>query len=180
MSFWNLSDNKSVDTSGEFETGGGNIEPIPANTDVLAVCDEAKWDERGDDRYISLRWTVMKPADYKNRKVFQKIRVLDSDPAKADKAKRMLAAIDANAGGKLVAAGEEPTDENLTKCLTNKPMVLKLQVWELETEQGEVKTGNWVSKVAPRAATASTASKPAQESPAAASVEDDLEGDVPF
>ena len=179
MSFWNLSDNKSVDTSGEFETGGGNIEPIPSNTDVLAVCDEAKWDERGDDRYISLRWTVMKPADYKNRKVFQKIRVLDSDPAKADKAKRMLAAIDANAGGKLVAAGEEPTDENLTKCLTNKPMVLRLQVWELETEQGEVKTGNWVSRVAPKSGPSKEA--PAkQEAPAAPVVEDDLEGDVPF
>lgn len=179
MSFWNLSDNKSVDTSGEFETGGGNIEPIPANTDVLAVCDEAKWDERGDDRYISLRWTVMKPADYKNRKVFQKIRVMDSDPAKADKAKRMLAAIDSNAGGKLVAAGEEPTDENLTKCLTNKPMVLRLQVWELETEQGEVKTGNWVSRVAPKSGSAKEA--PAkQEATATPVVEDDLEGDVPF
>ena len=180
MSFWNLSDNSAVDTNGEFETGGGNIEPIPANTDVLAVCDEAKWDDFNGDRYISLRWTVMKPADYKNRKVFQKVRVLDDNASKADKAKRMLAAIDANAGGKLVASGEEPTDENLTKCLTNKPMVLRLQVWEIETEQGEKKTGNWVSAVSPRQGGGSA---PQQPEPAPAQEPaggDDMEDDVPF
>ncbi len=177
MSFWNLSDNSAVDTTGEFETGGGNIEPIPANTDVLAVCDEAKWDEYGDDRYISLRWAVMKPTDYKNRKVFQKIRVMNKDPAKADKAKRMLAAIDANAGGKLVAGGEEPTDENLTKCLTNKPMVLRLQVWELETEQGEKKSGNWVSRVAPKS---DAAQQQAAPEPTAAVDDEGLENDIPF
>lgn len=152
MSFWNLSDGENVDTNnGEFETGSGNIEPIPDNTEVLAVCDEAKWDETTRaGQFISLRWTVVKPADYKNRKVFQKIRVEDEDPKKADKAKRMLAAIDANAGGKLVASGQAPTDENLTKCLTNKPMVLRLQVWELEGDDGNTRTGNWVSRVAPK------------------------------
>lgn len=178
MSFWNLSDNKPVDTSGEFETGGGSIEPIPANTDVLAVCDEAKWDSYNGDEYISLRWTVMKPSDFKNRKVFQKIRVMDGDPNKADKAKRMLAAIDANAGGKLVASGESPTDENLTKALTNKPMVLRVQVWELETEQGEKKSGNWVSRVAPKSGGQFA---PAAPAPAAEPVpDDDFDSDIPF
>jgi len=177
MSFWNLSDDSVVDTTGEFETGGGNIEPIPANTDVLAVCDEARWDRLGDDHFISLRWAVMKPADYKNRKVFQKVRVMDGDPKKTDKAKRMLAAIDANAGGKLLASDAEPTDENLTKCLTNKPMVLRLQVWELETEQGEKKSGNWVSKVAPANG---PPAKQESAAPAAAPAADDLEDDMPF
>ena len=180
MSFWNLSDNSAVDTNGEFETGGGNIEPIPANTDVLAVCDEAKWDDFNGDRYISLRWTVMKPADYKNRKVFQKVRVMDDNASKADKAKRMLAAIDANAGGKLVAAGEEPTDENLTKCLTNKPMVLRLQVWEIETEQGEKKTGNWVSAVSPRQGVGSAPQQPEPATAQEPAGGDDMEDDVPF
>src|SRR6056297_209784 len=182
MSFWNLSDGANVDTTGEFETGGGNIEPIPANTDVLAVCDEAKWDKMGDDEFISLRWTVLKPADYKNRKVFQKVRVMDGDANKADKAKRMLAAIDANAGGKLVASGESPTDENLTKCLTNKPMVLRLQVWELETEQGEKKTGNWVSRVAPKSGgqAAPAAPAPAPAEPAAPAEDGGLDDDIPL
>lgn len=145
MSFWNI----DKPTDGNFETGGGNIEPIPSNTSVLAAPDEAKWDEFQGDRYISVRWAVMAPAEYKNRKIFQKIRVEDEDPKKQEKAKRMLAAIDANAGGKLMAAGEEPTDKSLTVALCNKPMVLKLQVWEMEIN-GEERSGNWISAVSPR------------------------------
>ena len=162
MSFWNIN---TTEDAGSFETGGGTIEPIPANTDVLAICDEAKWDQSPyDDRsYISLRWSVMKPEDFRNRKVFQKLRVDHQDPKKSEKAKRMLAAIDYNAGGKLQASGEDPTDESMTKHLTNKPMVLRLQVWEIETEQGEKKSGNWVSAVSPaKKAAAKPAAKPAE------------------
>jgi len=145
MSFWNI----DKPTDGNFETGGGDIAPIPKNTSVLAAPDEAKWDEYNGDRFISIRWAIMAPTEYKNRKIFQKIRVEDSEPKKQEKAKRMLAAIDANAGGKLMAAGEEPTDKSLTVALCNKPMVLKLQVWEMEIN-GEERSGNWISAVSPR------------------------------
>ena len=162
--FWTSSDNEKIGGgSGEFETGGGNIEPIPGNTNVLAACDEAKWDEYEGDRYISLRWVVLQPADYKGRKIFQKLRVIDSDAKKADKAKRMLAAIDTNAGGALLASGAAPTDEAMTKHLTNKPMVLKIQIWEIEANDGSgMKRGNWVSAVSPKSAggVAATAQAP--------------------
>jgi hypothetical protein len=152
MSFWTTSENEQIQATGEFESGGGNMEPIPANTSVLAACDEAKWDAYEGDNYISLRWVVLQPAEYKNRKVFQKLRVQDSDSKKSDKAKRMLAAIDTNAGGQLLATGETPTDASMTKHLTNKPMVLKLQVWEVEANDGSgMKRGNWVAAVSPRA-----------------------------
>lgn len=75
MSFWNLQE----PVTGEMEMGGGDIEPIPSGTSVLAAIDEAKWDEYEGDSYISLRWQVLAPEDYKNRKIFQKVRVLDSD-----------------------------------------------------------------------------------------------------
>lgn len=146
MSFWNIEKPKD----GNFETGGGDMEPIPKNTSVLAAPDEAKWDEYQGDRFISVRWAIMAPAEYKNRKIFQKIRVEDADPKKQEKAKRMLAAIDANAGGKLMAAGEEPTDKSLTIALCNKPMVLKLQVWEFTGDDGQLRSGNWISAVSPR------------------------------
>jgi hypothetical protein len=146
MSFWNLSDNTNAAAVGTtFETGGGDIEPIPNNTTVLAAPDEAKIDSYEGEQYISMRWSVLEPKEYRNRKVFQKIRVFDADAKKADKAKRMLAAIDANAGGQLIASGEMPSDALLTKCLVNKPMLLKLQIWEMND-----KKGNWVSAVAPR------------------------------
>ena len=152
--FWDTSDGESAaTTTGEFDGGGGDIEPIPAKTQVLAAIDEVGWDssEYGDpDEYIKARWTVLGPEEYKGRKVFQKIRVESDDSKKADKAKRMLAAIDANAGGKLAKAGERPDDISLTQNLCNKPMVLMLQIWKMENDDGQEMTGNWVSSVSPR------------------------------
>lgn len=147
MSFWNLSDsNEKLDTSGSFESGGA-IEPIPDNTQVKAAIDEAKWDDYEGERYISLRWNVLAPAEYKGRKVFQKVKVFDAK--KADKAKKMLAAIAVNAGGGLLKVSE-PGDQDLQKHLMNKPMALLLKVWKMEKTDGTGDaTGNWISAVSP-------------------------------
>lgn len=183
--FWNTSDGKTAaDTSGKFETGGGDIAPIPNNTSVLAAIDEAKIDNYNDESYISLRWVVLQPKEYANRKIFQKVRVWDGDSKKSDKAKRMLAAIDTNAGGKLMAAGKEPDDMLLTVSLVNKPMVLKLQTWEIENQAGELKKGNWVCAVSPRSAAQQVAQQPAaavvQQPEAKAQELVDFDKDVPF
>jgi len=152
MSFFSLSDNTTLETTGSFEAAP-MIDVIPNDTSCLAMIEEAGWAQYEGDEYINLRWTVVEPAIYKNRKIFQKVRVYDADAKKADKAKRMLAAIDANAGGKLVASGEEPTDMAMAKSLLNKPMIIKVMVWEMGDRKG-----NWVSAVAPRQ---SKAAKPA-------------------
>jgi hypothetical protein len=160
MSFWSTSEGEDVSTNatGEFDAGGGKIEVIPDGTSVLAIIDEAKWDKNKDnDRYISLRWTVIAPEPLKNRKVFQKLWVEDDDPGakdpvkKRDKAKRMLAAIDTNAGGKLMLKPGKPTDETLTMCLTNKPMVARVMVWEqMDRSTGGMVQGNWIGAVSPK------------------------------
>jgi len=164
MSFWDLSDGQTAaDTSKEYEIPGGSMEPIPNNSDVLAIIDQAKWankdkDDKSSPAYIELRWSVMAPEAVKGRKVFHKLWVTDFDPnakddtkakAKRDKARRMLAAIDANAGGNLTRTGEQPTDETLTLHLSNKPMVVKLMVWSMTTSDGTDMAGNWVSAVSP-------------------------------
>ncbi len=166
--FWNLSDGEdaSTSTNGEFDAGGGNMEPIPPETSVLAAIDEAKWDkDQQGNRFISLRWNVLAPEEFDNRKVFQKLWVLDADPrakadkvaAKRDKAKRMLAAIDTNAGGKLLAKPVMPTDEALTLHLTNKPMVVKVMLWSMRDNMtGEMMRGNWIGAVAPKTAAISS------------------------
>lgn len=166
--FWNLSDGEDVSTSssGEFDAGGGNLEPIPPETSVLAAIDEAKWDkDQQGNRYISLRWTVLQPEEFDNRKIFQKLWVLDADPrakadkvaAKRDKAKKMLGAIDTNAGGKLLARPVMPTDESLTSCLTNKPMVVKVMLWAMrDSMTGDMMRGNWIGAVAPKGSDLST------------------------
>lgn len=164
MSFWDLSDGQTAaDTSKEYEIPGGSMEPIPNNSDVLAIIDQAKWankdkDDKNSPAYIELRWSVMAPEAVKGRKVFHKLWVTDFDPnakddtkakAKRDKARRMLAAIDANAGGNLTRTGEQPTDETLTLHLSNKPMVVKLMVWSMRGSDGTDMAGNWVSAVSP-------------------------------
>lgn len=162
MSFWDLSDNSSAANTGtEYEVPGGNMEPIPEGSSVLAMADEVKWERKTTgEEYISLRWSIVSPDEYKNRKIFHKLWVTDLDPgakdeakgiAKRDKARKMLAAIDANAGGKLTAKSGKPTDDDLAMALLNKPMIITLMIWAVQDRQsGGMIEGNWVSAVAPK------------------------------
>lgn len=192
MSFWQLNDGTTVDnTNTTFDAGGGNLDPIPDNTSCIAAIEEAKWDSYEGDSFINLKWRVMRPSAYANRVIFQKLKVYgtakDKDPrATADKAKRMLAAIDANCGGKLMALGRDFEDADLMIALVGKPMAIKVQVWKM----GE-KSGNWISAVAPAKAQAPAQTQapaaphqPARQAqrpaPAPAPVIDDLDDYIPF
>ena len=168
MSFFQLSTGQAVRVTCEFDSGGGALTPLPEGTQVMAMVDQAKWDAHDGEYFVSLRWTVALPEEYKNRKIFQKIKVKNPDAEKRDKALMMLAAIDANAGGKIMALGAEPEDADLANALLNRPMVLKLGLWEMKNEKGELKSGNWVQKVAPRKnGAAATPAAPASAAPAA-------------
>ncbi len=141
------------EVTGKMDMGGGDIEPIPSKTQCLAAIDEIKWDNYGGEEYISARWNILQPAEFKNRKIFQKIKVKEADDKKRQKAVKMLAAIDFNAKGNLMASGQIPTDALLQKALMNKPMVIMLQIWAIEdSATGETKKGNWISAISPRSA----------------------------
>jgi hypothetical protein len=143
--FWVTSDNKTIEATGEFTSGGGKIENIPDDTTCLALIDEAGIAEYEGAEYVNLRWTVLEPVAYKGRKIFHKVRVFDADVAKADKAKKMLMAIDTNCGGKLAESQEAPNDNSMAKALLNKPMLIKVMIWEMNG-----RSGNWIASVAPR------------------------------
>ncbi len=157
MGFWNTSDGGNVANTGTEYEVATSMEPIPEGSSVLAMIDEAKWDVTPNgDQYVSLRWSVLAPEAFKNRKVFHKLWVTDHDPntkdhakavAKTDKHRKMLAAIDANAGGKLTAKDDKPTTDDLAMALQNKTMVITLGVWESNTGGNG---GNWVMAVAPK------------------------------
>lgn len=190
MSFWQLQDGTEAQTSTSFESSGGEIQPIPNNTQLIAVIEEAKWNEYQGDSTISLKWRVMRPADYANRVIFHKLKVFgtsrDKDKAAtADKAKMMLRAIDANCGGKLSKLNVAPEDADLMTALVAKPMAIKVQVWDMDG-----KKGNWISAVAPAKAQAPATQPVAQptqqrapqrQAPATvAPVYDPLDEDLPF
>lgn len=178
--FWATSDGSSAQkTEGKFEMGGGDIAPIPDGTSVLAIAEEAKNDEHNNVQFIKVKWRVSKPAEYANRVIFQKVQVYEKDAAKADKAKRMLAAIASNAGGGLFTSMEQrqetmPSDMSLAQ-LCNRPMVLKMGVWELDDKS---KSGNWVQAVAP--AKAGTVAPVAVAAPKPAPAVADFDDDIPF
>lgn len=189
MSFWDLSDGEKVSGDKEFEapSGGGNL-ILPEGSSVMASIDECKWHSfQGGEEFISIRWNILAPEDYQGRKIFQKLypegdRARNTDPDKArkkgDTAKRMLAAIDANCGGGMMKLQRKPTDEDFAMHLTNKPMVIRLGLWDMDGKQG-----NWVQAVSP-------ASKPvsvdkskvttADKAAPAAKSRNDLDDDVPF
>ena len=187
MSFWQKQDGSQVENTTSFEMGGGDIKPIPNNTALIAAIEEAKWDSYKGDNYISLKWRVMRPAEYANRVIFQKLHVFD--PKKGDKAKQMLMAIDANCGGKLARLNDAPEDHDLMTALIGKPMAAKVQVWELDDKS---KSGNWISAVSPakqQAPVAQASAPQAQARPQqrtvtppqnVAPVYDPLDDDIPF
>lgn len=160
MSFWATSQGEVIDAEKNFDGGGGEIEVLPNDIKVLAMIEDVKWDKTGDDmpkEFINARWTVLKPDDYKNRKVFQKLWVTDLDPrakdkekaiAKRDKAKHMLAAIDANCGGKLRENDGKPSDSQLMAALSSKPMQIHVMVAEFQKTDGSTGKSNWVRAVA--------------------------------
>ena len=143
MLFWQKQDGSAVENTTTFEAGGGEIQPIPNNTALIGAIEEAKWADYQGESYINLKWRVMRPNEYGNRVIFQKLKVFEHGD-KGDKAKRMLMAIDANCGGKLAKLRDTPQDEDLMMSLVGKPVAIKVQVWDMNG-----KKGNWISAVAP-------------------------------
>jgi len=178
MSIWNLSDNQRVTADASFEVGGGSMEPIPANTLLKAMIDEVKWDDYQGDQYISIRWSVV-DGEFKNRKIFHKLRVMEDDTKKRDKAVRMLAAIDANAGGKLMSLGRDPENGDLSANLCYKPMAIRVQIWEMPDDSGNMRSGNWVSMVSPLSGAVAQAASAAPRAAAPAAM-DNFDDDIPF
>jgi hypothetical protein len=170
MSFWTTSEGKSATTeaTGKFEASA-SYELIPDGTTALAIITKPSIEQYNGDEYINVEWTIAKPEAYKNRKIFQKVRVWDSNPKKADKAKAMLANIDKNAGGKLAKLDKDPTNESLA-VLTGKTMLIKILIWSIDD-----KTGNYIGAVSPRT------TEEAAPAPTPKPVEiDDDNFDVPF
>lgn len=164
MSFWTDENGEDITNTGdEYEIPSGDLDPIPNGSSVLAMIDEAKWDKRGEGmdeaKFVSIRWSVVAPDEYKNRKIFQKLWVTDDDPNAEDAEKaakkrtrqrKMLVAIDANSGRGL-PKDRAPTDEEMAINLCGKPMIIKCMEYDFPSRENpnERIVGNWISKVAP-------------------------------
>ena len=192
MSFWKTSTGESaISDSKSFEIEGGNLAPIPDGAHVLAVIASAKWAtvRDGSDEYIEIKWEVLKPAVYENRKIYQKLWVRDLDPsvkdkdkavAKRDKALRMFSVIDANAGGKLAKLQDTPDDDDLAVALSGKMMVIGLRIWETKNAMGEDASGNWVYFVGEKTSELKEGTPKAPAKPKTTFAQDMAREDIPF
>ena len=156
--FWGLSDGSSAtDTDENFELAGGNLEPIPEGSTVIAAVEGAAWkDDKDGNEFLEIKWRVAKPEAFANRVIYQKLWVTDADPRakdeaaakkKTDNARRLLSRIDAEAGGKLARKSGKPTDDELAVALQNKLMAIKVMVWAMKGNDGSDMSGNWIAAV---------------------------------
>lgn len=123
-----------------------SVQVIPAKTVLKSIIEESKWEtytpeptaedpQPQTQTFIKNTWSVLE-GDYQGRKVFQKLHVQDESQDKAQRALQMLAAIDANAGGKIMASGAMPDDMMLSVSLSNVPMNITVDVWEIGNNSG--------------------------------------------
>ena len=77
--------NSQADADGFFEEDN-SFAPIPKGTQCLAVIEDAAWAEYNGEKYINTKWRISQPEAYNNRLVWHKLRILDSDPAKKNRA----------------------------------------------------------------------------------------------
>jgi len=172
-------DSKQV--TGNF-VSDNDFKPIPDRTVTKSACTEAgyktvdKLFENNKNRYIgerfiNLRWDVVE-GEYKGRVTFQKLYIFSTDPEEKKKAYEMLAAIDFNAGGKLIAANREPTDMDLMQNLANKIMFVRQRIWGNEGK----KQGNRIDAVQGKNTVQTKTSAPVsqQQEPTLAQEDEDL------
>lgn len=190
MGFWDMSDgNSAVTDEKEFDGGGGNFDPIPDGSSLLAFIEKAQWAETKDqDRYLEVTWVIEQPEEFVNRRIFQKLWILDDDPnvkdadkmnKKRDKAKKMLAAIDANAGGKLGRKPGIPSNDDFALALSTRQMVIRVQVWSMKNTDGTENSGNWISAISPKGKELRVGER-APSAKASAATSQDLGDEIPF
>lgn len=170
MSFFSQ---EALQTTGSFDSN--SFEVIPDNTKALAVITNAEWREANEynGKHISLTWDIVE-GEFKGRKVFQKIKLFESDKDKVIKAQKMLIAIDANCKGAIAQAGVEPTAQGLASLL-HSPMYIMIKEYEMNGNKG-----NWICAVSER----KRGAQQAQQQPSAPVVGQeppmDFDEDIPF
>lgn len=181
MGFFTLSDGSRVGDEKEFSVGGFS-DPIPEDTDVLAEIMSIAWADPGEfikQPSIAVTWGVLQPKEYRDRKLYQKLQVESPDAKKRDKALRMLAAIDANHGGKLAKLDASPTDQQLASALASKIMALKVGVFVDENKEND-KGRNYIKAVSPRKGVVDEPASAVKKAAPAKKAVDLYSDDIPF
>lgn len=174
MSFWNTSEGTKA--TGEVQENS-DFAPL-AKGDYISMIEEASVDEYEGVKKIKFKARVVGDGPGKNRVLFLNLKCWEKDSKKRDRAIQLLVKIFGICKAKM--PNGEPDDIALSQ-LCDKPISLKLDVWEMEIN-GEIKSGNWLvnaDAVGAKAGVAPAAKKPAAKAAPAAGFSD-MDNDIPF
>lgn len=146
MSFFTLSTGSAVEAGTSYEVAGMS-QVMPESSIVKAVISKVEWKENFSKTSHDLRitWKVV-GEDFKGNS-FNQTFAFD-DPKKSDKAKIMFATLDKlTSNGAVVAMGKRPTEQEIMQHMANKPVGVKLGVYEIAKDDGGTSVGNFVKKV---------------------------------
>lgn len=190
MSYWALSDGEDLKSDGSFESAGGSFVTIPEGSAVKAFIHSVKWQTKKDqsDEFLEVTWEIIDPEQFAKRRIFHKLWVEDLDPTakdrdkavkKRDNHRRMMGAIDANCGGKIIAMDKKARNEDFEKHWINKVMVISLGVYSLKNDDGSMNVGNWVRAIAPKTADVKITDVPVP-SAGTSSLKREMDDSIPF
>jgi hypothetical protein len=163
MNLFTKSNGESIEATTSYENSGIQA-IIPDGSQLHANILEATWEEKTQhaNQLIKITWYITDKGAYNSFLINQKLHLNDSKASKADKAKEMLATIDANCKGalmKLAAAGKLVEGDNmqLARALNGGSALLTVAEYSMKRDDGTEMVGNWVRAVSP------VAKKQAQE-----------------
>lgn len=171
MSFWNTS--AGTEATGEVQET--NFDPIPKSWQPCML-ETAEVDEYEGQRKIKLKARVV-DGDHKNRVVFLNLKAFEGPDIKETQRDRALQLLVKLAQvTKTSLPNGEPDDRWLSK-LTDKPLELYLDVWEIKTATGDSKKGNHLINVGAKGEQVGSA--PSKKS-APSMAKGDIDSDIPF
>lgn len=143
MSFWDLSNGSKASGNAD-DAFVASMGIIPDGTKAEALIQKFSVDSTGEKPFINVQWKLTS-GEFKGRVVFQKIHCWDDKATKADRAKNMLLLI-CKLGGHAPTHGGEPTDKDFAP-LIGKTLGIKIAEWNMIGNDGQSKSGNFISEV---------------------------------
>jgi hypothetical protein len=155
MNLFTKSSGETIEPTTSYENSGFQA-IIPDGTQLHANILEATWEEATQyaNQLIKITWYIVEKGAYNGFLINQKLHLNDNKASKADKAKEMLATIDANCKGalmKLAQAGKLVEGDNmqLARALNGGSALLIVAEYEMDRDDGTKMQGNWIRKVSP-------------------------------
>lgn len=155
MNLFTKSTGETIEATTSYESTGFQ-DIIPDGTQLHANILESTWESatKYANQLIKITWYITERGAYSGFLVSQKLHINDDKLSKSDKAKEMLATIDANCKGELMtlaSLNRLTIGDNLqiARALNGGSALLTIAEYSMDRDDGTKNTGNWVRAISP-------------------------------